>query len=189
MPFHFQCFDTFKYKTDSNPVSLSLFLVLLQIKLIKIPFIFTVLGDFIGQIDSNVHLILIVSIVDTFSDQIHSNLISLCLFLILLQIKLIKSPLIFMVLGTFTSQIGAKQTYILILLATFHDQSVSALFRFHCYWYFNWSNWLKLSFIVSAVCTFSDQIDSNPISFSLFSVILLIISIKIPVHFHGSWHF
>ena len=137
MPFHFQCFDTFKYKSDSNPVSLSLFLVLLQIKLIKIPFIFTVLGDFIGQIDSNVNLMLIVSIVDTFSDQIHSNLISLCLFLILLQMKLIKSPLIFMVLGTFTSQIGAKQTFILILLATFHDQSVSALFRFHCYWYFN----------------------------------------------------
>ena len=46
-----------------------------------------------------------VSAVGTFNGQINSNLISMSLLFILLQVKLIKTSFIFMVLGTFTDQI------------------------------------------------------------------------------------
>jgi len=62
-------------------------------------------------------------------------------------------------------------------------------FNFHCSCYFYRSNRLKTPFIFCLLGIFTVKTNSTSVSFSLFLVLLQIKSIKIPYHFHSSWHF
>ena len=47
----------------------------------------------------------------------------------------------------------------------------------------------NIPFIVSAIGTFSGQIESNLIEMSVFLILLLVDPIQIPFHFHSSYYF